>query len=953
MHKTVNTLIDQLKSNGIKERQAAIASLRTALTRDGAVADLDNSSKRLGWLALFQALFTTVLNEKSSAIHGSKSASAAKKRVADAASAVRWLTEQSVHQLTHKNVIKALLNHLVQTSSHQGKLFLPVALDYAKAIRCVLEYPPHLKHIEDEMWIKLAEMCLNVILGDSLRKKLVQDDEDEIEEMKRVDSMPESNDDEDDSVTSAETKKRRRREGSGTPEPSTMSRSAVSRSHPRPVSVEQIEFASLLALLLTSSSAPFLASEYPGLGSAMLNRLLRFLHLYPSDTSLHPDFLVILSATLSHLALNKRDAVTRFAQGSWEALLGMWRTKSKTMKENLVIVLRTLFPFYTTRYPETGPSPLDLSFVEGVSRLWYLLDGEAESRWGVDGLSLDSLRLSLLGSCSSGASKTGAFLTRTFQYGWNFDANQSLSWTILELQADCAEKVCYSRIFIFPPLLLIVPQLHTFSESFHSQPPHLTKREGKRAKFDSPVMSLLHAIQLKSSSAVRSYHIQVLLFLIDRHWTVLHDSLQENIISHLLQFVSCDDALIQSWAFLCLAAIAESQVSSGTVDTHPSSLAAPQIWDPILTHAVRRADVPMVSRSACHVAYILLLHPKQLLTSQRVLLEIEAFAKDMDVQGPPYPYDSVCAFVALCLQVANQDMRLYRMRIEDKVLSWLADCYSLHAVRDLRGSPGGPKSRTSRPLASDISLVMASACSIQRRMSLPCRMLLPESIIVSAVKEEHQTSVIRDFLLCAKLPVFKPSSTVSQPSSTLSPVLTTAATSGDLVPPVPRERKVSSILLKILEETDTMENRNSLSAERARSVVDLSVAALSFEGLLILNGTLPNQRVLHAACKAITRIAQIFTNNKWTLEEKALVLLGFDPLVHVAEDDDTDPWIGLLSPHLETGIRREVLDRLVHIGSHEERPRSPMFRELQRVVWQIPEVSSAQHFITPIKLTGG
>jgi ataxia telangiectasia mutated family protein len=233
-------------------------------------------------------------------------------------------------------------------------------------------------------------------------------------------------------------------------------------------------------------------------------------------------------------------------------------------------------------------------------------------------------------------------------------------------------------------------------------------------------------------------------------------------------------------------------------------------------------------------------------------------------------------------------------------------------------------------------------------------MLLPESIIVSAVKEEHQTSVIRDFLLRAKLPVFRPSSTVSQPSSTLSPVLTTAATSGDLVPPVPRERKASSILLKILEETDTMENRNnSLSAERARSIVDLSVAALSFEGLLILNGTLPNQRVLHAACKAITGIAQIFTNDKWTLEEKALVLLGFDPLVHVAEDYDTDPWIGLLSPHLETGIRREVLDRLVYIGSHEERPRSPMFRELQRVVWQIPEVSGAQHFITPIKLTGG
>jgi len=121
-------------------------------------------------------------------------------------------------------------------------------------------------------------------------------------------------------------------------------RSAVPRTQPGPVSVEQIEFGSLLALL-TSSSPPFLAVDYSDLGSAMLNRLLRFLRLYPADTSLHPDFIVILSATLSHLALNKRDAVTRFAQGSWDALLGMWGTKNKKMKENLIIVLRTLFPF--------------------------------------------------------------------------------------------------------------------------------------------------------------------------------------------------------------------------------------------------------------------------------------------------------------------------------------------------------------------------------------------------------------------------------------------------------------------------------------------------------------------------------------------------------------------------------------------------------------------------------
>jgi ataxia telangiectasia mutated family protein len=488
------------------------------------------------------------------------------------------------------------------------------------------------------------------------------------------------------------------------------------------------------------------------------------------------------------------------------------------------------------------------------------------------------------------------------------------------------------------------------TESSHSRPPNLVKREGKRAKFDSPISSLLHAIQLKSSPAVRAYHLQILLFFIDRHWDVLHESLQQSVLSHLLQFISCDDALIQSWTFLCLAAIAESQVSSGVVTASSplaTPLATPQTWDPIWTHAVRRADVPVVSRSACHVAYTLLLHSKHLLTTQRVLLEIEAFAKDMDVQGPPFPYDSVCAFVSLCLQIANQDMRLYRMRIEDKVLSWLADCYGLHAVRDLRGGSGSGKSRASHPMASDVTLVLSSACSLQRRTSLPCRALLPESNIVSAVKEEYQSLIIRDFLLRAQLPTFTPLSTESELPHHLSSVTSSGVKGGDLVSPGSRERKVSSILLKVLEDIDVTNGSNPLSAERARSILDFSVAALSFEGLLILNGTMSNRRVLHAACKAAAGIALVFTSNKWTLEEKALVLLGFDPLVRITEDDDVDPWLALLPPHSGAGIRRGVLHRLISVDS-DKHPSHSSRRELQRVIWQIPEVANSQITITEL-----
>ena len=288
------------------------------------------------------------------------------------------------------------------------------------------------------------------------------------------------------------------------------------------------------------------------------------------------------------------------------------------------------------------------------------------------------------------------------------------------------------------------------------------------------------------------------------------------------------------------------------------------------------------------------------------------------------------------------------MRIEDKVLSWLADCYGLHAVRDLKGGSGSGKSRTSHPMASDITLVLSSACSLQKRTSLLCRALLPESNIVSAVKDEYQSLVIRDFLLCAQLPPFTPLSTESKLSHHLLSAAGPVVNVGDLVSPGSRERRASSILSKVLEDIDVTNSSNPLSAERARNILDFSVAALSFEGLLILNGIMSNRRVLHAACKAAAGIAQVFSSNKWSLEEKALVLLGFDPLVRVAEDDDVDPWPALLPPHSGAGIRQGVLHRLISVDSEKD-PLHSSRRELQRVIWQIPEVTDSR--ITATELT--
>jgi ataxia telangiectasia mutated family protein len=100
-----------------------------------------------------------------------------------------------------------------------------------------------------------------------------------------------------------------------------------------------------------------------------------------------------------------------------------------------------------------------------------------------------------------------------------------LSWAILQLQADCAATVRFVLFCSYQHSLLLALQLFNISESMHS-----ARLESKRTKTENPILALLDAIQMKSANHVRSYHLQVLLFFIDQHWDIVHDSLKQHIV---------------------------------------------------------------------------------------------------------------------------------------------------------------------------------------------------------------------------------------------------------------------------------------------------------------------------------------------------------------------------------------------------------------------------------------
>ena len=459
---------------------------------------------------------------------------------------------------------------------------------------------------------------------------------------------------------------------------------------------------------------------------------------------------------------------------------------------------------------------------------------------------------------------------------------------------------------------------------------------------------MLHSIHTQPSSNARCYHLQTLLFFIEQYWSLIHYSFKEEVINALLQHVTSDDGVVQSWIFLNFAAIAYAEGFSIARKPLPNKIVSPMItstiWDPIWTHAIRRANVPTVCRSACHAGHTFLVSlynqtdlSRILLTSHHVLLEIETLAKDMDVQGPAYPYDSVCMFLSQCLSIASQDVRLYRMQLEDKVLSWLIDSWKMSGTERTKVSLHGVR---------DIFILLETVCGLSKRVNLPVHLSLPTCQIVDSVIEEHEGKVIRDFLLYAKLPSFQQNPNAGQSATTNNQAV--SVTDLQLLAPRGRERRISAFFLKSLESliSEWEVLQDNVTAEMSRRTLDLAVTAITFETLLMFNGTTSNRQVLHKAAKVISMVTPLLNENRWTVAEKSLVLSALESIVHYTGYSHSKRiWETLSWPGTKSGIKEKILSSLTPDGIPCQGAYSTQRISFLRLIWQNAEVNKSLHFL--------
>ena len=458
------------------------------------------------------------------------------------------------------------------------------------------------------------------------------------------------------------------------------------------------------------------------------------------------------------------------------------------------------------------------------------------------------------------------------------------------------------------------------------------RNDGKRTRQEDPVTVMMKNITRYSDVSVRVWRLQVLLFFVDRHWIVLHQSLQSTIIHDLLQVLSHDDASVQSWCFMCLAAIGHAISRTHSTTRRTDENHGP--WDAVWAHAMRRSNVPTVCRAACHVAQVLLYHGRLLLSPSRVIGEIETFAKDLDVQGPSFPHDSVCTFMILCIRIASQDVHLYKMSIESKVLTWVVGVW--------RPDVTSPR-RMPLHTIQDIFGLLGTVCGLNKSVELLYEMPLPDSVVVGAVIDECTTAVIRNFQLHAHLPSPDDSTGSKTCSAAAYNLASWNPPEGSLAEPQQRERRISAHLQKTLDEysarSTSLEGLKVSYPEQIRTMLDWGIIALSFEALLYMNGIQSNRRVIQSACKLISLLSSRILDSSWTPTERATMISAFQPLV-LAEPGGQDilPYETLLPPCEDSGICREALRSLISNTRTRTHHSVVARRALQRAILRSSDV---------------
>ncbi|BGP25635.1 hypothetical protein Rt10032_c06g2946 [Rhodotorula toruloides] len=871
-------IVFKLESDKIKERAEGVSRLREFLAskRNFNAINRDPSHS---WIQTLQTLFGVVIKERNAAV--SKKAAATDKRLDDATQAVRWLVEK-IHKSATRKVAKAIIAHLTQMTAVAGKL-QPYALTYMKALRTILNYPPHLEHLDERQWTDIVMLGFSGVLGDKVKigQEFVDDAVMDVDEDERLGGALRAS-----------------------PEEELFLPTPAAGKARRTANAVEIELLAVVEVAFRSRSSPFLVYA-----QAIFRKFLRFFDAFPSETTAHVSALTALNRAFAEIDLNDQRSMRRIGPRLWKHVLGLWSTKNATLKEQVVMALHYLFPFVV---PATSTGGDEVSIARAKA-LYHAVLTEPTIRWRENyDIDIDHLGLGLVLPTSAkprpDEPRSKAYHAQTFRIGTGFDEKHAVAWGVVELGADALARIYEVE--------------DAEREDRAVEAVRSPTQRGKRRKIEDPLSILLDSLSDATlPNPAVAFRLQLLLFLIDRHWGSLDPEACRRILDALIPTLSHLDSGVARWGFLAVAAIAHanlpveqadevfSPISAGRRKRQQSAPSSP--WEQIWLLALRKLATPETCRAAAHAANVLLAHDR---VSGPLLSEsIEAFARDLDLQSVNFPSDAICLFLEWSLAIAASDARLVRLGLSARVLGWVTMAWSA-----LDGIHRAQSFGTARPHADPFSSnglasLIARLSGISTIPTLPHHYVVPDCPIATMAIELSETYRIRDFLE-AKLPPYVKDDTVID-TSLRTPAYfdATGGAPEDLEHTTPR--KVSAWLLRVLDglkagaanQADSY--WTSMSNDLARRHLDIACLALVIEGVFTTNRIPSNNATVRAACDILALLAPTLTLKKWHPHERAFLLGSLSPIfVEVPLKPDVQYPV-LLDPGIASDLPQTVLPR--------------------------------------------
>ena len=398
--------------------------------------------------------------------------------------------------------------------------------------------------------------------------------------------------------------------------------------------------------------------------------------------------------------------------------------------------------------------------------------------------------------------------------------------------------------------------------------------------------------------------LQLLLFYLEQDQAPApRPEESSDLLKGLVSLGSHENASIQSWSHVVLATLAVTSIPSEL----PSEDSWQGEWQKAWTVGLRRLSHPAVSRSACILVRVLMRQER--IAKDCLMQDLEAIARDIELTGPPLPCDSACDLLMALLDLTSSDIRLFRLNVHEKVYNRLGNHWAF-----LPSLSNAPRAFSQKPQSDPLSVIKLSRL-LDRIISVPLHpeeqqddaTLLPDCIMTDWKITEAENWLPREWFFHARLPSLQgTTNTASQVRSSAD--MASAATTGTNMLAV----RITSSLRKTLDaalgeiEAGGEMYWSSLNIDRMRRMADLAVLALLYEAKLDVAKIIRGDRNLVPAVELLSQLLPRFNLTKWSVAERAYLLLALDPLL-MRYKDRAAPFEGLISAGKNSGIRRDVL----------------------------------------------